>query len=266
MGPGCQYFDFIKLSCVQELEQRCSELEQQLGYAEARQPEPAHEEMPDAPEPAAAEPEPAQKPAAADVKQPEPAVEVETVQQQATPAEPEAGAPDDAACSRAMPFKEAKPSDKGTQAAERDAAMPSADEPPNAEVQPRWPVSIYACITWAFAHLHAWASLCPSRFAPRVLLLQAAKANTPAAAEGGKGPGADSGKEAQQETDAPAADINAVSDDVAPGFVQVIYAWDSFAHGIHCCACLGVMTCMMIVEHCRAKSRRWPNPIVCSYA
>ena len=65
--------------------------------------------------------------------QPKPAAQAVMSQQE--PAEPEAAEQIDAACSRATPFEEDKPAGEGTEAAEADAAMPSAAETSaNAEV------------------------------------------------------------------------------------------------------------------------------------
>ena len=123
---------------VQELEQRCAELQRQGPAKSNQQPEPAQEEMPDAPQAAAAEPQPAQEPAQSALDQPKPPAEAAMSQQEAVPAaEPEAAELTDAACSRATPFREEKPADEGTEAAKEDTEAPSAAiQPASVEVVP----------------------------------------------------------------------------------------------------------------------------------
>ena len=119
----------------QELEQRSAELQEQEGSAEARQPEPAQEEMPDAVQPAAQpaveEPQHVQAPAAAAAAQSQQPAEAATAQQEeaeAAAVQPPEGAAavEEVACSRETPFKEAKPGDGGNDAAQSEEAEPDA--------------------------------------------------------------------------------------------------------------------------------------------
>ncbi len=114
---------------MQELEQRSTELQRQAEPAKSRQQrEPAQEEMPDAQQAAAEAPQPAPEPAKSDVAQAKPPAASQQEAMQA--AEIEAAEPTDAACSRATPFREERPADDGTEAAELDTVTPSAAQHP----------------------------------------------------------------------------------------------------------------------------------------
>ena len=132
-------------SAAQELEQRSAELQKQSTSTDARQPEPAHEEMLDAVQPAAEpiaeEPRQFEIPpeVAAEDEQPAEAVIAQQEQVAAAATQPEGSAVDDhAASSRETPFKEATPGDGGTGGAHLAEAETNAVMSPDVpDVRPR---------------------------------------------------------------------------------------------------------------------------------